>query len=83
MCVNGRIDLLQRVALDSCAQDLAMHVMQVSKVRFDAKALADALVDYVHLDYQSQAVVEVYRACTEHIISGVRSASHRVRHDRQ
>ena len=82
MCVNGRIDLLQRVALGSCAQALAMRVMQVSKVRFDAKTLRDAFVDHVHLDYQSRAVVEVYHACTVHITSGSRFSDRRAKRDR-
>lgn len=83
MCANGGIELLQRVALGSCAQGLATHVMQVSELRFDARALADAFVDHIHLDYQSQAVVEVYRACTVHIMSGLRSSDHHAKRDRQ
>jgi hypothetical protein len=83
MRANGGIDLLKRVTLGSCAQDLAAHVMQVSKVRFDAKALADAFVDHAHLDYQSRAVVEVYHVCTVHIMWGLRSSGRRPKHDRQ
>lgn len=83
MCANGGIDLLQRVALGSCAQGVAMHVMQVSKVRFDAKALADAFVDHAHLDYQSRVVVEVHYACTVHIMSGSSSSNRRAKRDRQ
>lgn len=83
MCANGEIDLLQRVALGSCAQDLAARVIQVSKLRFDAKALAGAFVDYARLDYQSRAVVEVYHACTVHIMSGSRLARRRAKRDMQ
>ncbi|SOE98715.1 hypothetical protein SAMN05446635_6692 [Burkholderia sp. OK233] len=83
MCANGGIDLLQRVALGSCAQALATHVMQVSKVRFDAMTFADAFVDHVHLDYQSRAVVEVYHTCTVHLMSRSRASGRGAKRDRQ
>ena len=83
MHVNGSVDLLQRVALTSCAQDIAMHVMRVSKMRFDAEDLGGALFDSVNLDYQSPAVVEVHRACLVHIMLGARSLRHRTQLDRK
>ncbi|AXE95221.1 hypothetical protein ACOCG7_01370 [Paraburkholderia sp. DD10] len=67
MHVNGELNLLQRVALASRAQELAAHVIRVSKIRFDVKALADAFADYPRLDYKSPAVVEVYSACMAHV----------------
>lgn len=81
MHVNGSVDLLQRVALTSCAQDIAIHLIRVSKMRFDAEDLAGALFDSVNLDYQSPAVVEVHRACLVHIMSGARSSGHPIQRD--
>jgi hypothetical protein len=83
MCANGGVDLMQRVALGSCAQDLAAHVMGVSKVKLDAKALTRAFVDPVHLDYGSPVVVEVYHACTVYLVLGARFLGRRAKSGRR
>ncbi|SFU24826.1 hypothetical protein SAMN05192563_103022 [Paraburkholderia aspalathi] len=83
MCVNGRIDLLQRVTLASRAQDIAAHVLRVSKVQFDAETLTGAFVDFIHLDYQSPVVAESHHACAVHVMFGVNSSGNREKRDMQ
>jgi hypothetical protein len=83
MCVNGRVELLQRVTLGSRAQDIAAHVLRVSKVQFDAEALTGVFVDFIHLDYRSPVVVEVHHACVVHVMFGVNSSGHREKRDMQ
>jgi hypothetical protein len=71
MAVNGRLDLLARVSLASCAQELAEQLLQVSKVEFDAKTLVAAFADSGRLNYRSPAVAEVRHACMTRITFGV------------
>jgi hypothetical protein len=78
---GGGIDWIQRVMLASRAQELAAHVTRVSTVRFDARTLAGAFVDYRRLDYKSPAVAEVYRTCLLNVIRKWQSAGNRARSD--
>jgi len=80
---GGEFDVLQRVALASRSQDMAAHVTRISPITFDAKTLGGAFLDHLHLDYESPAVAEIYRACVAQIIFELQSTRSRPEPDRQ